>query len=101
MELNKIHNIDCLEFMKTLPDNCIDLVLTDPPYGMNYQSSRRTDKHEKIELDQNVDWFGGFIKEAYRILKDDTHIYIYSVMIMLYQNFVMKWRMSVLHQKEP
>ena len=33
MELNKIHNIDCLEFMKTLPDKCIDLVLTDPPYG--------------------------------------------------------------------
>jgi len=35
MELNKIHNIDCLEFMKTLPDKCIDLVLTDPPYGIN------------------------------------------------------------------
>lgn len=34
MELNKIHNIDCLEFMKTLPDKCIDLVLTDPPYGI-------------------------------------------------------------------
>lgn len=33
MELNKIHNMDCLEFMKTLPDKCIDLVLTDPPYG--------------------------------------------------------------------
>ncbi len=33
--LNKIYNIDCLEFMKTLPDKCIDLVLTDPPYGIN------------------------------------------------------------------
>lgn len=32
--LNKIYNIDCLEFMKTLPDKCIDLVLTDPPYGI-------------------------------------------------------------------
>ena len=27
--------MDCLEFMKTLPDKCIDLVLTDPPYGLN------------------------------------------------------------------
>ena len=34
MELNKIYNTDCLEFMKTLPDKCIDLVLTDPPYGI-------------------------------------------------------------------
>lgn len=33
IELNKIHNIDCLEFMKTLPDKCIDLILCDLPYG--------------------------------------------------------------------
>jgi site-specific DNA-methyltransferase (adenine-specific) len=33
--LNKIHHADCLEFMKQLPDKCIDLVLTDPPYGIN------------------------------------------------------------------
>ena len=31
-ELNKIHNMDCLEGMKKLPDNSIDLVVTDPPY---------------------------------------------------------------------
>ena len=35
MENNKIqlYNMDCLEFMKTLEDNSIDLILTDPPYG--------------------------------------------------------------------
>ena len=32
--LNKIHHADCLEFMKGLPDKCVDLVLTDPPYGI-------------------------------------------------------------------
>ena len=31
--LGKIHNVDCLPFMRTLPDKCVDLVLTDPPYG--------------------------------------------------------------------
>jgi DNA modification methylase len=25
---------DCLEIMKTIPDKSIDLVLTDPPYGI-------------------------------------------------------------------
>lgn len=34
--LNKIHQGDCLEFMKQLPDKCIDLVVTDPPYGIGY-----------------------------------------------------------------
>jgi len=33
--INKIINGDCLEVMKQLPDKSIDLVLTDPPYGIN------------------------------------------------------------------
>lgn len=32
--LNKVICGDCLEIMKKLPDKCIDLVLTDPPYGI-------------------------------------------------------------------
>lgn len=33
---NKIINADCLDILKQLPDKCIDLVLTDPPYGKQY-----------------------------------------------------------------
>lgn len=29
MELNKIYNMDCLDGMRQLPDNCVDLVVTD------------------------------------------------------------------------
>jgi len=35
LELNKIYNIDCLEGLKLLPDNSVDLIVTDPPYGIN------------------------------------------------------------------
>jgi len=38
--LNKITNIDCLEGMRELPDKCVDLVLTDPPYGIARFSDR-------------------------------------------------------------
>ncbi|UXE02932.1 DNA methyltransferase [Staphylococcus phage Koomba-kaat_1] len=31
LELNKIYNEDCLEGMKKIPDNSIDLIVTDPP----------------------------------------------------------------------
>lgn len=34
LEVNKIIHGDCLEVMKTMPDKCVDLVLTDPPYGI-------------------------------------------------------------------
>ena len=33
--LNSIINGDCLKVMRGMPDKCIDLVLTDPPYGLN------------------------------------------------------------------
>ncbi len=44
MEVNKIIHGDCLEFMKTLPDKCIDLVLTDPPYGIGEDGGKFRDR---------------------------------------------------------
>ena len=32
LEINKIYNMDCVEGMKMLPDECIDLTVTSPPY---------------------------------------------------------------------
>ena len=32
---NKITFADCYDIMRQLPDKCIDLVFTDPPYGKN------------------------------------------------------------------
>ena len=35
IDLNKVHNISSLELLKQMPTNSIDLLITDPPYGMN------------------------------------------------------------------
>lgn len=74
---NKIINDDCLNVLKQLPDKCIDMVLTDPPYGMSYQSSWRTEKYEKIENDDNLDWLPIWVKEIKRISKEDAMLYIF------------------------
>lgn len=34
MEINTVINADCLDYMRQLPDKSIDLILTDPPYGI-------------------------------------------------------------------
>lgn len=34
--MDTIINADCMDVLKQLPDKCVDLVLTDPPYGINY-----------------------------------------------------------------
>ena len=70
--LGKVHNCDCLGFMKQLPDKCVDLVLTDPPYGIDYQSNMRTrsEKFSKIANDTDKNHVLYFT-EFYRILKQD------------------------------
>jgi site-specific DNA-methyltransferase (adenine-specific) len=34
--LNKVTHMDCIKFLRKLPDNCVDSVVTDPPYGLNF-----------------------------------------------------------------
>ena len=41
---NSIITGDCLEVMKDWPDNCVDLVLTDPPYGIGEDGGRFRDR---------------------------------------------------------
>ena len=62
---------DCLELMKSIPDKSIDLVLTDPPYGIDYQSARRSDRTKwKPKIANDKKPFIWFIYDVARILKD-------------------------------
>lgn len=46
---NQILCCDCLEYMKLMPDNCVDLVLTDPPYGVNFSYESYNDTPENLK----------------------------------------------------
>lgn len=38
---SEVYNIDCMEYMRTLPDKCFDLVIADPPYGIAADARQR------------------------------------------------------------
>lgn len=40
MPTSEAYNIDCLEYMKTLPDNAFDLAIVDPPYGIGVDGQK-------------------------------------------------------------
>ncbi len=77
----KLYHGDCLEIMKDIPDGSIDLVLTDPPYLINYKTNRRKDKTHSfcntIINDNNEQLIIDFIYESYRVLKDNTAFYCF------------------------
>jgi len=78
METNKIYQGDCLELMKQIEDKSIDLVLTDTPYGINFKSNMDTkNRFDYIQNDDNLDFFEPFIKEAFRVLKDNSCIFLF------------------------
>ena len=94
MEINKIYNMDCLEYMKTLPNECIDLIVTDPPY----KTTKRGGTGDTGGMCKKKDFRNGnggfkyndikpseYIPEFYRILKSGSHFYIMTNHINLYE----------------
>ena len=66
-----LHLGDCLDVMQDIPDGSVDMVCTDPPYGMNFQSnwSKNGPRHKKIEGDSAADF--RWLQDAFRLLKPD------------------------------
>ena len=69
---------DCLEVMKTIPDNSIDLIFTDSPYGFGYQSNMKKNKDLPMFYDRNTSWLNEWLYKANKILKDDGHLYMFA-----------------------
>ena len=64
MELNTIYNEDCMEGMKLLPENCIDLTVTSPPYFNAREYSQWQTYDDFLNFLEKV------FKENYRITKE-------------------------------
>ena len=84
MEYNVIYNQDCLVGMKDIPDECVDLIVTDPPYRVTSRGSGGTmsgywtgEKAKKgyVFAHNDID-VSEYIGEFYRLLKDRSHCYI-------------------------
>lgn len=77
LELNKIHHGDCLEVMKDIPDESIDCIITDPPYGMVKGMRLENQKENPYKWDVIVDMKSLF-EEYYRILKPKGKLFVFS-----------------------
>ena len=64
LTVDTVYNMDCLAFMRTLPDNCIDSIITSPPYA-----EQRKTTYGGISEEEFPDWMAEIGKEIYRILK--------------------------------
>ena len=70
-------NGDCLDVMDKMIEKGIkvDAIITDPPYGINYQTYRT--KSQKIINDNNLEWVEKFTFNCCKILKEQSHLYCF------------------------
>ena len=88
-----LYYCDCSPLLSWMPDKSVDLIVTDPPYGINYRSNRqqvdrrksnagegsinvRDHYFEKIANDGSLPF--EWLDDAYRVLKDGCAIYIFA-----------------------
>jgi site-specific DNA-methyltransferase (adenine-specific) len=74
---NQIICGDCLEVMKDIPDKSIDLVLTDPPYGVDYVGGQNERERERLKNDKQANVYKDLFPEIKRILKDNGSAYVF------------------------
>lgn len=55
---------DSLEYLKTLNDSSVDLVMTSPPYALHFKK-----EYGNADKSEYIDWFRPFAKEIFRALK--------------------------------
>lgn len=95
----KIYHTDSLEYMNTLGDNTVNLIMTSPPFGL----VRKKD-YGNVDSSKYLDWFRSFAEQFIRILKQNgslvidiggawnpgqptRSLYHYELMIMLCRDY--------------
>ena len=72
-----LYNNDCLEILKTMDDNCVDSIVTDPPAGISFMG--KDWDHHKGGRDAWIEWMTEIAKECLRVLKHGGHALVWSI----------------------
>lgn len=88
MRLNYIDNCDCLEGLANIPDNSVDLIVTDPPYFLSMGHagcSTNANKSEMLNSNRAFNdlaictpFYKQLFSEYRRVLKDDGSFYFFT-----------------------
>ncbi|MEO9309791.1 MAG: site-specific DNA-methyltransferase, partial [Nitrososphaera sp.] len=87
ISFNQIYNMDCVDGMKLIPAKKIDLIVTDPPFAIDFKAtkqnynrtaSRVMQGYNEIKKQDYYDFTINWMSQAYRILKDSGSMYVFS-----------------------
>lgn len=68
---------DCLNFLRTLPDSCADIVFADPPFNLGKDYGK--DVRDRMESEEYLAWSNQWLSESIRVLKDGGSLFIFNL----------------------
>ena len=74
--LDKVHNTDCIELMRSMPAGSMSMIFADPPFNLNKKYSSYKDN---LPFNEYMEWTEEWLTEACRILKPDGSIFVYNI----------------------
>lgn len=74
--INYIHNQDVLDGLRSLPNECADLIIADPPYNLNKNFGVWDEKRVK---DEWLSWSKQWLDESKRVLRSGGNIFVYGI----------------------
>ena len=75
----ELQNKDCIDYIKTIATNSVDLVLTDPPYFIGFDGGKGWDSQWKDE-DEYLAWCKIWTEECARVLKPNRMMVIWGTL---------------------
>ncbi len=87
LQFDRIYNMDCLAGMKQIRSSTVDLVVTDPPFAIEFKARRSNynrigrrvlDGYCEIPKEEYYDFTVKWMSGVYRVLKDSGSMYVFS-----------------------
>ena len=98
--LNQIHQISYDVLLPLIGNASVDVVVTDPPFGIGYQNNYTKSQHRMLEGDDDKFSYATLSKECFRVLKPDTAILCFTGWSEYPQHFI-ELKQSGFAMKEP
>ncbi len=74
--INKIVLGDCLEVMRKIPNNSVDVTFADPPFNLKKKYNSYYDKHD---VNKYLSWCNEWLTEMVRITKSTGSIFVHNI----------------------
>lgn len=92
-----LYHCDCRDLLPTLERESCDMLLTDPPYGVDWRSGQRAESFARIVGDGDAAWVPEALSMAGLVVRRNRHAYVFGY--FPFEEFPLRFRTTLIWDK--